>query len=230
MDSESGTFDARLKLPFSMIVAGAPCSGKTSFVRRLLEERYRLIDKTIDRVVWFYGQETEFVRKMGTKLYGLSIHCVKGLPNDFDEYIERDKKVLFVIDDLMQTAGDSSAVTDLFCNKLQHSSLSVILLLQNPFYHGKERSTFLRCTQYLVIFRNPMDKSIPLYLAQKLMPLNRSLFMNMFDTATATPHSYLFCDGTQDTPDLARFRTDIFDGGVQKVYVINKHEHKKSKK
>ena len=41
-----------------------------------------------------------------------------------------------MIDDLMQSAGDSVAVTDLFCNKVQHKKLSVILFLQNLFYNG----------------------------------------------------------------------------------------------
>ena len=176
MDTESSveenrSFDARLKIPFTCIAAGAPLSGKTTFVRRLLEERHRLIDKSIDKVVWFYGQETDFVRMKEYKLHNLPVQYVKGLPKSFDNYIVPGK-ILFVIDDLMQSAGDSVAVTDLFCNKVQHEKLSVILLLQNLFYHGKERTTLVRCSQYLVVFKNPMDKSIPLYLSHKLMPLN----------------------------------------------------------
>ena len=160
------------------------------------------------------------------KLHNLPIQYVKGLPKSFDNYIVPDK-ILFVIDDLMQSAGDSVAVTDLFCNKVQHEKLSVILLLQNLFYHGKERTTLVRCSQYLVVFKNPMDKSIPLYLSHKLMPLNKTLFMEMFEKATSKAHGYLFCDGKQDTPDSARFRTDLFDGGVQKTYVIRRHANKK---
>ena len=213
-------FDARLKVPFSAIVAGAPLSGKTRFVQRLLEERSRLIDKEFDELIWIYGQDTTFIRSVGDRLYNLPIRCVKGLPDTFEDYIRPGKKVLFVIDDLMQTVSDSNGVTDLFCNKVQHAGVSVLLLLQNLFYHGKERTTLVRCAHYLVVFKNPMDKSVPLFLAQKLMPLNRALFMRIFDSATSKPHGYLFCDGKQQTPDKARLRSDLFDNGIQRVYVV----------
>lgn len=216
-------FDARLKVPFTCIVAGAPLSGKTRFVQRLLEERSRLIDHPFDEVVWFYGQATDFVRQMDYRLYNLPIRAVRGLPDDFEEYLDPTRRILFVIDDLMQNAVNSAAVTDLFCNKVQHAKVSIILLIQNLFYHGTERTTLVRCAHYLTVFKNPMDNSIPLYLAQKLMPLNKTLFMKVFDEATSKPHGYLFCDGRQDTPDQARFRTDLFDCGIQRAYVVDKY-------
>ena len=85
MDTESSVeenrpFNARLKIPFPCIASGAPLSGKTTFVHRLLEERHRLIDKSIDKVVWFYGQEGDFVRMREYKLHNLPIQYVKGLP------------------------------------------------------------------------------------------------------------------------------------------------------
>ena len=61
--SENEVFDARIKVPFSCIIAGAPFSGKTTFVAKLLEERNRLIDKPLDYIAWFYGQENDTVKK-----------------------------------------------------------------------------------------------------------------------------------------------------------------------
>ena len=77
---ENRPFNARLKIPLTCIAAGAPLSGKTMFVRRLLEERHRLIDKSIDKVVWFYGQETDFVCMKEYKLHNLPVQYVKELP------------------------------------------------------------------------------------------------------------------------------------------------------
>ena len=51
--------------------------------------------------------------------------------------------------------------------------------------------------------------------------------MEMFERATSKAHGYLFCDGKQDTPESARFRTDLFYRGVQKTYVIHHHANKK---
>lgn len=220
------SFDARLKTPFTGVIAGPSFSGKTQFVRRLLEDRWRLIDKQFDEIFWFYGQETTFLQSLNDRTYGIPVTIVKGLPDSFEEYIHPGKNTLFVIDDLMQSAGGSPAVTDLFCNKVQHAKISVLLLIQNLFYHGKERTTLVRCAHYLVVFKNPMDNSIPLYLAQKLMPLRKKLFLKLFDHATSRPHGYLFCDGKQDTPDVARFRSELFDKGIQRVFVVDKYGKK----
>lgn len=213
-------FDARLKTPFSCIVAGAPLSGKTNFVKRLLEEKERLIDNKFDYLIWFYGQETTFIQTLKNNIFGITTTIVQDLPEDFTQYIKPNERGLIVIDDLMQSAANSKQVTDLFCNKIQHNNVSVILLLQNIFYHGSERTTLVRCVHYLVIFKNPMDQSIPIYLAQKLMPRHKKLFLEMFDHATFKAHGYLFCDGKQDTPHEARFRTDLFDNNIQRVFVI----------
>ena len=60
-----------------------------------------------------------------------------------------------------------------------------------------------------------------MFLAHKLMPRNRKLFLQMFDKATSKPHGYLFCDGKQDTRHELRFRTDLFDDGIQKAFLIS---------
>lgn len=214
-------FDSRLKVPFSLIVSGPPGSGKSTFVEKLIHARERLLNHSIDYIICCYGVETKFVQQLRQNLFDIPITLINGLPDDFSSYIIPNKRGLVIIDDLMQSAGDSKSVTDLFCNKLQHTSTSVILILQNLFYHGRERTTFLRCTNYLVVYKNPMDYTIPLYLSRKLLPKNNNLFIDIFERATSRPYGYIFCDGKHDTPDNARFRTDLFNDGIQKVFVVN---------
>lgn len=215
-----------MKTPFTCIIGGSPLSGKTTFVKNLLQNRHKLIDNEFDYLVWFYGQETPFIAELRNQTAGIPTTVVHMLPTTFEDYLLSDKRGLIVIDDLMQSAGESRIVTDLFCNKVQHSNTSVILLMQNLFYHGKERTTLLRCAHYMVVFKNPLDGSVPLYLAQKIMPLRRKLFMDIFDEATATPFGYLFIDGRQTTHPSARFRTNIFDG-VQHAFVVNDGKNKR---
>ena len=54
------------------------------------------------------------------------------------------------------------------------------------------------------------------------MPLHKKMFLQIFEKATDKPHGYLFCDGKQDTPNEARFRTDLFDNNTQTVFIVNK--------
>lgn len=213
-------FDARMITPFTCIIGGSPMSGKTTFVHKLLENRNNLIDKEFDYLIWFYGQSTPFIEYLRNQRIGIPTEVVHSLPQNIKDSIQTGKKGHFVIDDLMQSVSESQAVTDLFCNKVQHTNVSVILLMQNLFYHGKERTTLLRCAHYMVVFRNPLDGSVPLYLAQKIMPLHKKLFMDIFDEATRKPFGYLYIDGKQTTPPSARFRGDIFKDGVQNVYIV----------
>lgn len=219
-------FDARLKVPFSMIVSGPPASGKSTFVEQLISHRERLLDHPLDYIICCYGVETKFVQQLRNNNLDIPITLINSLPDDFSSYIVPDQRGLIIIDDLMQSVGNSKSVTDLFCNKLQHTNTSVILILQNLFYHGKERTTFVRCTNYLVVYKNPMDYTIPYYLSRKLLPRNTNLFLDIFQNATSRPYGYIFCDGKHTTPDNARFRTDLFNDGIQKVFVIKQKESK----
>ena len=49
--SNVDVFDARIKTPFSMIIAGPSNSGKTSFVCNLLNKSKSLIDSTFDCIL-----------------------------------------------------------------------------------------------------------------------------------------------------------------------------------
>lgn len=220
--SNMETFDGRLQTPFACIVGGSPLAGKTTWVTRLLENRNRLIDNEFDYIVWIYGQETTFINKLRNQTFGIPTLVVRGLPDSFDEYIQKDnnKRGLIVIDDLMASVSRSDQVTELFCNKVHHDNVSVIIMMQNLFYHGKERTTLMRCAHYLVVFKNPLDGSVPLFLAQKIMPLRKKLFMDIFQAATKEPFGYLYIDGRQTTPPSARFRTDMFNDDIQIVFSV----------
>ena len=64
---------------------------------------------------------------------------VKGLPEfDVDDLhdLNKKKKTVIVIDDLMEEAKDSKLVSKLFTQG-RHRNVSVILILQNAFPKGK---------------------------------------------------------------------------------------------
>ena len=103
------TFDGRLQTPFACIVGGSPLAGKTTWVTRLLENRNRLIDNDFDYIVWFYGQETTFINELRNQTLGVPTLVVRGLPDSFDKYIQKDnnKRGLIVLDDLMASVSRS---------------------------------------------------------------------------------------------------------------------------
>ena len=50
-----GLFDARLQHPFSLIVSGPSNSGKTYFVKTLIENVEKVISQKIENIVYIYS-------------------------------------------------------------------------------------------------------------------------------------------------------------------------------
>lgn len=212
------TFDARLQHPFTLVIAGPSSSGKTSFLNSLLKNADRLVNPNIDYVVCFLGSRDPQLAEL-IPIYGERITFVSGLPTDFDEYIQSNKNGFFLIDDLMAEGTSDSRVSELYTKTSHHSNLSVCLVLQNLFHHGKERYSIVRNSHYLVIFNNPLDRSSVHTLAHRISPTNKKAVINIFLYAQSK-YRYLLLDGKQGTLPAARFRTDIFND-FQRCFVLN---------
>ena len=211
-------FDARIKCPHVMIIAGPPLSGKSTFVYNYILHADKLLDTKFEHIVWFYGEKSETIKRAQKEFDG-TVQTVDGLPDDIDKFILDDTDQLFIFDDLQAEIVSNPQITSLFYKKCHHRRVSCILILQNIFAPGRERVNMLRCAHYIVIFQSNLDKSQIYSLAHKILPGQQRLFIKIFEAATSKPNGYLFIDGYQRTPPEARFRTDLFEGH-QKVYII----------
>ena len=221
-------FDATIKLNFGMLIIGAPGTGKSTFIKKLLLHRDRVLSEHVDYIVYFYGQMTRTVREIAEELPD-EVRLVAELPEDFSDFIQPHRRGIFVFDDLMESVSNSRAMVELATKKRNHENLSFIICLQNAFHHGKERTSLTRSANYIVLFKSPLDRSVPQILAHRIMPNQRNTFLDIFEEATRLPYHYLFCDGSAAGPERARFRSDIF-GEYQRVYVpINKLQHRANK-
>ena len=224
------TFDARLHHPFSMILAGPSGCGKTSFVYSLLAEAQRLVDQPFDYVVCFLGSNDSKLRELSS-VYGGRIQFVRGLPESFEQYIDARKRGCFVLDDLMNEGTKNERVSQLYTKLCHHCNVSVVLILQNLFHHGKERYTILRNSHYLVIFNTPLDQSISRTLAPRLElnPSHKRAVIALINYAQSR-YRYIFLDGTQDTIPEAKYRTDLFNPQFQRCFVIRDNEGERAEK
>lgn len=196
--------DLRLHHNSAMIVVGPSQSGKTVFVDRLLHYRQSLFDQIPQRVRWYYGvfQPSHSVLKdkgyeMIPGLADLSVRDIRA--ND-----------VIVLDDLMQEAGKSNAVTELFTRIAHHKHCMVILLTQNLFQKSKDARTQSLNAHYLVLMKNPRDKYQIVMLGRQILPGKPGFLSTIFQEATVKPYSYLFVDLHQSTPEQARCRDRIF--------------------
>ena len=203
--------DPRWKHPFTCIVAGPTSSGKTQFVKRLLENSSETINPPPEKIYWFYGEwQNEF-----TRFRLNNIQFMEGLPRE--DILDPNVRNLVVIDDLLSETD--ARVTKLFTKGSHHKNTSVIFITQNLFDRNKENRTISLNTHYMVLFKSPRDATQVEHLARQMYP-GRSKFMReAYADATSEPYSYLLVDLRSDTPDELRLRSKIFPGEMQVVYI-----------
>ena len=168
-----------------------------------------MIDPPPQKIMWYYGEWQELYNTIP------GVEFVEGLPDI--KTLKPGCHTLVIIDDLMAETDDR--VTKLFTKASHHRDISIIYLVQNLFSKNKEHRTISLNAQYLVLFKNPRDASQITHLAKQMYPHAVKFLAEVFQDATATPHSYLLIDLKQNTPEHMRLRTNIFPGDVQYVYL-----------
>ena len=199
----------KLKHPFSMLVAGPTSSGKTVFVRSLLRDHKQTT--TVDchslSVLWIHGQEQEL---HSVSIQGVDIKYVYGFPDTIED--NETKPHVIVCDDMMAELGSDKRLTALFTKTSHHMKISVIFIVQNLFFHGKEIRTISLNCQYIVLLKSVRDKQQVLALGRQIFPHNQSFFKASLEAAHADPYAHLLIDLTSSCDEGARLRQRVVNG------------------
>ena len=201
--------------PTSIVIAGPSRSGKTCFVFTCL--KHSLIQPFPTRIVWFYKEWQPIYDRIKQILPQTEFS--HGIDNEILEKIQASEKNLVVLDDLMTSAGESKQISKLFTQEAHHKNLTVIFIVQNVFYHGREMRTISLNAHYLVLYKNPRDKSQIRYLAHQIFPENSKYLTKVYEHATREPHSYLLIDLHPETPEQYRVLSNIFPGEQIRFYL-----------
>lgn len=197
--------------PANILIAGPTGCGKTSFVQQLIHNKSFIFSIQSSKIHWFYGEWQPLYDNM-SKLY--NVEFTKGLPSD-EMFKSICSNSIVVIDDQMNELG--SQVENLFTKKSHHCNVTIILLIQNLF--NKNMRTLSINSHYIVLFKNPRDKTIISSLAKQMYPSNNKFLQEAYHDATQLPYSYLLIDLRQETLEYARVRTNIFSTNEQYVYL-----------
>ena len=197
--------------PFTMMVAASTGVGKTWFVKNLLENREQWISPAPQRIIWIYGQWQPLYAEMQRIIPG--IEFVKGIPANIEDeqFLNPAIRNLIVIDNMMSEASNDKRICDLFTKDSHHRNLSVICLVQNLYYQGKESRTMSLNSQYLVLFNNPRDQQQITVLARQMYPGQSEKFLSTYRMATSKPFGYLLIDLKPDTPNDKRLWPNVFE-------------------
>ena len=143
------------------------------------------------------------------------VRFIEGLPplNDLQGNTPR----LLILDDLMNDLNEETA--NLFIKDSHHRNITVLQIVQNIFSKNKHQRTINLNSHYLILFRNPRDKTQISYIARQMSPGNTRYIIDAYNKATSSSHGYLLFDFRQETPDAHRLRSSIFPGSLTDVYI-----------
>ena len=197
--------------PFTCIVARCTQSGKTVWVKTLLENSQKTISPPPQRIIWCYGQWQPSYFDMRT-MPGIEFN--EGIPDDIDnaDYLDVSQRNLIVLDELMAQSGKDKRIADLFTKGSHHRNLSIIYIVQNIFHQGKEMRNISLNAHYIVLFKSPRDKQQISMLARQVYPGRVQELMRSYEHATSRPHGYLMLDLKPTTDDQQRLKTNILPG------------------
>ena len=175
-----------------------------------------MIDGVPEKILYCYGAYQSMFDEMKNEIP--NIFFVEGLPNDLLDMVDSRQRNLLILDDLMSELADNKMMIQLF-TKGRHNNLSVIFIVHNLFYQGKEMRTVSLNASYIVLFRSPRDKTQIMNLAKQMYPGNAKFVLEAYENAAERSHEYLVIDLRSNTPEQFRLRTNIFPDETQYAYV-----------
>jgi len=205
----------KFKMPFTCLVSGPTGSGKTVFIRKLINNHSKLFKNSLPniRILWCYGIFQPFMNIPFTNY--VQIKYIEGMPTD--SLINEYKPNILIIDDLLNEFDKNKKLENIFIKKSHHKNISVIFAVQNLF-HKSLRTISLNC-HYIVLLKNPREASQVMNLAKQIYPGNSKYMTEAYKDSTNKPYGYLLLDLTPDTPEEIRLRTRIFPDETINSYV-----------
>uniref|UniRef100_A0A914KKY3 AAA+ ATPase domain-containing protein n=1 Tax=Meloidogyne incognita TaxID=6306 RepID=A0A914KKY3_MELIC len=205
------------KHPFTMIVSGSTGSGKSEWVKKLLENLNEMTSENISMILYCYGELNSNILQMQRKgLVGdirATVHAA--MPNE--DFIKRQANgMLLILDDLM-VGVDPTILETIFTRGSHNWKMSVILSTQHLFC--KELRIPRNNSHYLVLMRNPAGSLQIKNLATQLFPSRSKYFLEAYADATKEMYGYLLVDLHPSTPEKFRLRTHIYNEKLTIVYV-----------
>lgn len=195
--------------PFTMIVAGSTSSGKTHFVRNLLENNRYLIKINVEtpKVLWAFDQEQEIHKE---KLFNVDLVYYQGIPCIED--IKSIKPNIIVLDDLMEKLNKDDIIQSLFTKVSHHLNISVIFVTQNLFSRDKSMRTISLNSHYICVMKSVRLTQQISTLGSQIWPGKSQQIVDIYKTATKENFSYLIFDLHPRTiEERFRLRNRIFN-------------------
>ena len=205
--------------PATIIVSGGTGSGKTVLTRAILaNNRSTFVGLDCQRptLLWCFG--------VYQPLFNDPIDNINTLYHEgmvSAETLASEKPDVLVVDDLMNEKANDPFTHNLFTRVSHHSRVTVIFITQNLYEKGQCKMK--RNAHYIVLMRNPSDKSQLTVLGRQLFPRKKSLldhFYESYDDATRNRYGYLVIDVSPNSDESEKLKTNILPDKNGKLAII----------
>ena len=191
-------FEADFSHPFTCIISGPSSSGKTTFIKKLIDISDTRIVPSPSVIVYVYTEWQSVFDEMKGVEFRKSIPSLNDLDN-----------ALLIIENFMNEID--MGIANFFTRGSHHRNVSVILVTQNLFHQNKHFRTCSLNAKYMIIFKNPRDTLQIKHLARSVFAGETNRFLEAYKNATERPFGYLLIDLRQSTPHNYRLRTWVLD-------------------
>lgn len=201
--------------PFSCLIAGPSQSGKTSLLKNILFFNKILINPQPRKIIYCYSVWQPLFDDLKNQVKNIEFNEGVYEINQIDQSIN----TLLIFDDLMNDCETDQSILNLFTIDSHHKNISVFLLTQNLFSKGKYARTISLNSSYIIVFKNPRDKSQIYSLARQMFPEKMLFFLESYNDAISKKgYSYLFLDLKQTTEERNRIQTGILPGDLRIIF------------
>ena len=187
-----------------LFVSGPTGSGKTHICKQLLESASKIIEPPPVECIYNYGVWQNLFDQFDCDI---PIKFIEGM-SKIEDLPKDGKHRLWILDDLMEDAGNSEEIANVFTKFSHHLNFSVVLLSQNLFNKGRYFRTISLQVQYLWLLKSVRDTSVISILGRQMG--NTKFLSACYEDATSVPFGYLFLDLKPSSDDKFRFRTQVF--------------------
>ncbi|EGT52089.1 hypothetical protein CAEBREN_31463 [Caenorhabditis brenneri] len=143
----------QFRFPSQTTIIGATQSGKTTLLRKIIENSDTTFDAPIDNIFWFYGVDTP-----GIPRHLPNLKAIEGMPDVELLKEHKDQRNIVVCDDLMNFfARDRKSLhllNDLFCLYAHHLNCAIFNLVQSAFTLPP---TTRNNSTYIILMKNLSD-------------------------------------------------------------------------
>ena len=197
-------FDIRLKENFKIFISGPSRSGKTVFVKNLLQ-KLGIFSKSPTKLV-------TLVYKIYQPIYNeLNLsYIIEDGPNLKERIINltNGEPMLIIFDDCINSL-QLPEISDFFLVDGRHRNLSCIFISQKIFINNDNFREITQNSDYFIIFKNPRNIQEIRTLNGQMTPGSVEL-ISYYKLATSDPFSYLFINLTQECRNEVKYLSHLF--------------------